>query len=136
MGVVVGAFASGSVSDRSGKRRRNIVAGTVLMAVAALLLGLFPRWPVALAGAALLGLGYGVYIAVEQALVSQLLPAASGRGKDLGVLNIANTAPQVLGPALAALLVTQLGGYPALYVMTAAVTLAVGLLVLRVRGVP
>lgn len=136
VGVVVGAFASGALSDRSGKRRRNVLVGAALMALAAALLGLFPRWPVALAGAALLGLGYGVYVAVEQALVSQLLPAAAARGKDLGVLNIANSAPQVLAPALAALLVTRLGGYPALYLLTALVTLAGGLLVLRVRGVP
>lgn len=135
-GVVVGAFASGAASDRSGRRRRNIVAGSALMAAASALLGLWPAWPVAIGAAALLGLGYGIYIAVEQALVSQVLPAASGRGKDLGVLNVANSAPQVLGPALAALLVTRLGGYPALYLATAAVTMAGGLLALRVRSVP
>ena len=83
-----------------------------------------------LAGAALLGLGFGGYIAVEQALVSQVLPSATARGKDLGILNIANSAPQVLGPALAALLVTRLGGYPALYLATAAVTIG-GSLVLH-----
>jgi MFS family permease len=135
-GVVAGAFASGVASDRSGKRRRNIVTGSALMAVAAALLALWPVWPVAVVAAATLGLGYGIYIAVEQALVSQVLPAASGRGKDLGVLNVANSAPQVLGPALAALLVTRLGGYPALYLATAVVTMAGGLLALRVRSVP
>lgn len=135
-GVAAGAFASGVVSDRSGRRRRNIVVGAGLMALAAALLGLRPDWRVAVFAAGLLGLGYGIYVAVEQALVSQVLPGADGRGKDLGVLNIANSAPQVLGPAIAALLVTQLGGYPALYLVTAVVTMAGGLLVLRVRGVP
>lgn len=134
-GVVVGAFASGWLSDRSGRRRRNIVAGSALMALAAALLGLWPDWRVAMGAAGLLGLGYGVYVAVELALMSQLLPAAGGRAKDLGVLNIANSAPQVLGPALAAVLVTRLGGYPALYLVTAAVTLVGGLLVFTVRSV-
>ena len=82
-----------------------------------------------------LGLGFGGYIAVEQALVSQVLPTATARGKDLGILNIANSAPQVLGPAVAAVLVTQLGGYPALYLATAAVTIGGSLLVLKVRSV-
>ena len=64
-----------------------------------------------------------------------MLPAAGARGKDLGILNIANSAPQVLGPAVAALLVTQLGGYPALYLATAAVTAGGALLVFRIRSV-
>ena len=136
VGVVAGAFASGAASDRSGRRTRNLGFGSALLAVASMLLGLWPVWPVAVVAAIVLGLGYGIYIAVEQALVSQVLPAASGRGKDLGVLNVANSAPQVLGPALAAVLVTRLGGYPALYLVTAVVTMAGGLLVLRVRGVP
>ncbi|MBV2209447.1 MAG: MFS transporter [Thermomonas sp.] len=134
-GVVVGALLSGYWSDRSGRRKRNIVLGSAMMALAALLLGLWPDWTVAMLAATLLGLGYGIYVAVEQALMSQLLPAASARGKDLGVLNIANSAPQVLGPAVAAVLVTRLGGYPALYVVTALVTLFGGLLALRVRSV-
>lgn len=134
-GVVIGAFASGRNSDRSGRRRPNILAGSALMALAAALLGLAPDWRVALLAAGLLGIGYGIYVAVEPALMSQLLPAAGSRGRDLGMLNVANSAPQVLGPALAALLVTQAGGYPSLYLATAAVTLLGGLLVLRVHSV-
>ena len=64
-----------------------------------------------------------------------MLPTATARGKDLGILNIANSAPQVLGPAVAAVLVTQLGGYPALHLATAAVTIGGSLLVLKVRSV-
>ena len=48
--------------------------------------------------AALLGLGFGVYLAVDQALVTQVLPAAADRAKDLGIINIANVGPRCWAP--------------------------------------
>ncbi|GAA2217710.1 hypothetical protein GCM10010429_48920 [Micromonospora olivasterospora] len=48
---------------------------------------------------------------------------------------IANAAPQVLGPALAAPIVVSPGGYPLLFSVTGAVTLLSGLLVTRIRQV-
>ena len=134
-GVLVAAFAGGLLSDRSGRRKIHVTVSSVVMALACLLLALWPTWPTALAAGALMGLGYGLYIAVDQALITQVLPAAVDRGKDLGVINIANSAPQVFGPAIAAVLVTRLGGYPGLYLFAAAVTLLSGLLVGRIRGV-
>ena len=85
--------------------------------------------------AALLGVGYGVYLAVDAALITQVLPTAADRAKDLGIINIANSAPQVLAPALAAPIVAGLGGYPVLYGLTALVTLAGAVLVLPIRSV-
>ena len=58
------------------------------------------------------------------------------RAKDLGVVNIANSAPQVLGPALSAPIVVHLGGYPTLYAATAVVTVLGSVLVLKIRSVP
>ena len=89
-----------------------------------------------MAAAAVLGAGYGIYLAVDAALITQVLPNAPGRAKDLGVINIANSAPQVLAPALAGPIVRHFGGYPALYLLTALVTLLGGVLVHRIRSVP
>jgi MFS family permease len=88
-----------------------------------------------MAAAAVLGAGFGIYLAVDQALVTQVLPAALDRAKDLGVINVANSGPQVLAPALAAPIVAWLGGYTALYLATAAVTVLGGVLVRNVRSV-
>ena len=90
----------------------------------------------AMVAALLLGAGYGVYLAVDAALITQVLPRATDRAKDLGVINIANSAPQVLGPALSAPIVVHLGGYPTLYAVTAVVTLLGSALVLKIRSVP
>jgi MFS family permease len=135
-GMMATAVAGGRLSDRSGRRKVYVVWSGVVIAVAALLLAIWPTWPVALVASVLLGTGYGVYLAVDTALITQVLPAAADRAKDLGVINIASAAPQVLGPALAAPLVTHLGGYPTLYAVTAGVTLLGAVLVVRIRSVP
>jgi MFS family permease len=135
VGVLAAAFASAIRSDRTGRRKSHVILSGVVMAGASALLALWPTWPVAMGAAVLMGLGFGVYLAVDQALVTQVLPDAADRGKDLGVINIANSAPQVLAPAVAAVLVTQAGGYPALYAASALVTLLGGILVRRIRAV-
>lgn len=135
VGVLVAAFASGARSDRTGRRKSHVLVSGVVMAAASALLALWPTWLVAMGAAVLMGLGFGIYLAVDQALVTQVLPAAADRGKDLGVINIANSAPQVLAPAVAAVLVTQVGGYPALYATSAVVTLLGGVLVRKIRAV-
>jgi hypothetical protein len=77
-----------------------------------------------------------VYLSVDQALVTQVLPSAAARAKDLGIINIANSGPQVLAPAIAAPLVSQFGGYPTLYLTVAVFTAAGSAFVWRIRSVP
>jgi MFS family permease len=134
-GAVATAVGGGMWSDRTGRRKPLVIVSSLVMAAGALLLAIWPTWTASLVAAALLGIGYGVYMAVDTALVTEVLPAAADRGKDLGIVNIANAAPQVLAPALAAPIVAGLGGYPVLYGLTAAVTLAGALLVLPIRSV-
>lgn len=129
------AIPAGIASDRVGRRKVFVVVCSVIMAVAALLLAAAHTWTAVMIAAAVLGAGFGVYLAVDQALITQVLPSAADRAKDLGVINIANSGPQVLAPAVAAPIVAHLGGYPGLYVATALVTLLGGALVLRIVGV-
>ncbi|GGR90775.1 MULTISPECIES: MFS transporter [Streptomyces] len=135
LGIVGAAFAGAAYSDRHGRRRTPIVVAGTVIAAAALLLAVWPSWPAALAAAPLMGLGYGVYVSVDQALVTDVLPSSGDRGRDLGVTNIANVLPHVLGPLLAAALVSAPGGYRSLFTVTAVLTLAGVLLVRRIRGV-
>ncbi|MEV3860190.1 MFS transporter [Streptomyces sp. NPDC050095] len=129
--VVVG----GAWSDRVGRRKPFVLWSGVLMAVATGVLSGWQTWPGAIVAAALLGIGFGVFTSVDFALMTDVLPAALDRGKDLGVINIANSLPQVAAPALAAPLVNQLGGYRVLYLVAAGVGLAGAVLVRRIKGV-
>ena len=133
--VVITAVAGGMISDRSGRRKLPVTVSGLVMAVPAVMLALWPSWLVTIASAAILGLGYGVYLSVDQALVTQVLPSAAGRAKDLGIINIANTGPQVLAPAIAAPMVSQLGGYPTLYLSVAACTVLGSAFVWKIRSV-
>ena len=101
---------------------------------AALLLTFWETWPSALAAAVLFGIGFGCYIAVDQALITQVLPKAHDRAKDLGIINIAIVTPYAIGPAIAAPLVS-LAGYPALFGATAAVALAAAVGVWKIKSV-
>ncbi|MEV5542211.1 MFS transporter [Saccharopolyspora shandongensis] len=133
--LVVGGVVAGALSDRTGRRKPYILTSCALMALAALLLAAWPTWTSALCAAPLLGLGFGIYWAVALALLTQVLPSASDRAKDLGVVNIANALPQVVAPVLATPVLAHLGGYAGLFTASAVATLLAGALLTRVRGV-
>ncbi|MEU4240969.1 MFS transporter [Actinoplanes sp. NPDC026619] len=135
VGMIGTAMLSGWLSDRAGKRKVFVVWSGVIIAVAAILLAIWPVWPVAMVAALLFGAGFGIYLAVDTAVVTQVLPAAANRAKDIGVINIAPSVSQALGPVLAAPVVAFLGGYPALFALTAVTSLAGALAVLKIRSV-
>jgi MFS family permease len=105
------------------------------MALATAGLAAWQTWPGAIVAAALLGFGFGVFTSVDFALMTDVLPTALDRGKDLGVINVANALPQVAAPVLAAPIVTYLGGYRALYLVAAVIGAAGAVLVRQIRGV-
>ncbi|WP_219417059.1 MFS transporter, partial [Pseudonocardia nigra] len=133
--VVLTVVGAGAWSDRLGRRKVFVTASAVIIALAVAILVAFPAWPAPVVAAVVLGAGYGVYTSVDFALLTEVLPAAADRGKDLGVVNIANSLPQVLAPVIAAPVVTHLGGYPVLYAVAAAFALLGGVLVGRIRSV-
>jgi len=133
--AVIASIICGRLSDRSGRRKAFVWASSALQALGGLLLAAFPAFETALVGAALIGLGYGCFLSIDQALATQVLPSAISRGKDLGIMNIVWAVPQALAPLIGALVVTALGGFPALFVASAVFAVAGALTVLPIRGV-
>ncbi|MGI9006912.1 MAG: MFS transporter [Streptosporangiaceae bacterium] len=133
--VVITATVGGRISDRIGKRKLIVTVSGALMGLAALLLTFVETWPAALVAAFFFGTGFGAYLAVDQALITQVLPRAANRGKDLGLINIAIAGPAAVGGLLAALLVT-VGGYPTLFASTAVAAAIGATLVWRIKSVP
>jgi MFS family permease len=134
-GVVLTAIVGGMISDRLGRRKTMVLISGIVIAAAALLLTFVETWTASIAAAAAFGIGFGCYLAVDQALITQVLPAASDRAKDLGIINIALVCPAAIGALIAAPLVS-LGGYPTLFAGTAVVAVIGSVLVWKIKSVP
>lgn len=141
--IVVSSLLVGQWSDRIARRKPFVMFSALAQAVAALLLALVPDFGVALVASAFLGVGYGAFLSVDQALATQVLPDAAARGKDLGVMNIATTVPQAVAPLLGAGIVAVLAtltgaiatGFVGLFLISGVVTILGALAVLPVKGV-
>jgi MFS family permease len=130
------AMLGGMLSDRLRRRKLFAFGAAAVLASSMVVFSLSPSWPVLVAAYVVFGCGAGCFCAVDIALVTQVLPSQRDAGKDLGVINLANTLPQALAPALA---VWSLGptheNFHVFFLMAAALALAGGLAILPIRGV-
>jgi MFS family permease len=133
--TLLATYGGGSLSDRTGRRRVFVVVASVLQGIAALLLVGWPSFRTAMIAAGFLGAGYGAFLSVDQALVTQVLPDAQTRAKDLGIMNIGNNVPQALAPLAAALIIDQLGGYRTLFAAAGSFTIISAIMVYRIKSV-
>lgn len=129
------SLAGGFLSDRLARRRPLVCLAGLLLAAGAAALALGTDWRL-MAGAFLVfGAGYGLFTAVDAALIADVLPSAEDAGRYLGLSNLANTLPQMAAPLLGAALLEAASGYAWLYLSAAAAAAGGGLLVLAVRRV-
>jgi MFS family permease len=81
-------------------------------------------------------LGFGVYTAVDLALVVDVLPDKDNAAKDLGVINIAGALPFSVAPGIApAILEFGNGSYGVLYAVAGVWAILGAVAILPVKGV-
>lgn len=74
------------------ERRKAFVVGASLLAMASVAILYFVATRAGMLGFATVGgLVFGIYYAVDAALMSEVLPSAQSRARDLGILSMANT---------------------------------------------
>lgn len=134
VGVMIAAVPCGRISDRTMKRKRMVVIASVLQGLAGLIMAFIPAFPAAVVAALVLGLGYGAYAAVDQALITQVLPRPEDRGKDLAVINIANVLPYAATGAIGGTVIS-LFGYPVLMVLVLVTAVIAALTVHPIKSV-
>ncbi|WP_153808576.1 MFS transporter [Nocardia sp. SYP-A9097] len=130
----------GFLSDRIGRRRPFVAVSGLVMATGLVLLAFAPALGAVIVAQGVIGLGLGAFSAVDQALSTQVLPSPEDTAKDLGLLALAGSLPQSVGPAIAPAVIavgnaTALGGYPAWYLLGAVACLVGAVSVYRVTGV-
>lgn len=134
-GALLSAGISGPVSDRTGRRKTFVIGASVLAAVAVSIPLLIPTVAGMTTFSVIGGLAFGAYYAVDAALMADVLPNASSNARDLGILDVANTAGQVLAPAASSTIVGIAAGFNPVFVVAAASCLAGALLIRPIRGV-
>jgi MFS family permease len=134
--IVAASLVGGRVSDRTGRRKVFVAAAAVVYGLALFVIAGAAEFNGFLVGMAISGLGFGLYMAVDLALVVDVLPDSGSTAKDLGVLNIAGALPSSLAPALApAILALGGGSYGVLYAVAGFCALLAAGAILRVTGV-
>ena len=132
--AIIMSLISGPLADKMKVRKMPVITAGLIIA-----LGVFvPRqttntWGM-LAYAVIAGIGFGMYNSVDQALNIDVLPNEKTAAKDLGLLNMANSAGQIFGPIVAATAI-NMGGYG--YIFPAACVSAVlgSILIFFIKGI-
>lgn len=138
LGAAFSAIPAGRISDARGRKPVIYVAG-VGLAILMLPILLLPRYDVLLVLSVIFGILYGAYVAVDWALVSDVLPNPEAHATDMGIWQTSIVLPQVLAGSFGALLgnlnqQSAGSGYTVIFLVAAACfVLGVGL-VRQVRG--
>lgn len=142
LATTLGAIGGGFLSDRLKRRRTFVLAGALLFAAGAAVMAIAGDIPTLYAGSLITSAGIGMFAAVDQALILDVLPEkATSAGRFMGIIGFAVSIPQAVAPFVApvflAIGVSAAGdkNYTLLYLIAGAITIVGGLVVMRVKSV-
>ena len=133
--TAIATIPAARIADRVG-RKRVIYAACAVAAVGMAICSLAPSIPVFIGGAILMGIGTGSFLAVDWALMTDIIPKASS-GRYMGISNVATATNGVISGFIGGVLIDafvranapDLG--PRVAFMLAPVWFAIGALLLR-----
>ncbi|GGF34842.1 MFS transporter [Subtercola lobariae] len=132
---------TGKVSDKIGRRKPFVMAAAVVFAIGLVTAANATSYPSFLVAIAIVGAGQGIYLAVDLALVSQILPDPTNPAKDMGVITLTSTLASSLVPAIAPAILTigatstVTHNYSALFLSGAVAAIVGALFIIPIRGV-
>jgi MFS family permease len=134
--IVVASLVGGRLSDWTGRRKVFVLTASIVYGMAMFVVAIATDFNGYVIGMAISGLGFGMYMAVDLALVADVLPDKNNAAKDLGVFNIAGALPSAIAPAIApAILVLGNGSYSVLYAVAGVCAIVGAFAILPVKRV-
>lgn len=141
LATTAGAIGGGFLSDRLRRRRVFVLLGGALMAAGMVLMAFSTALPVLIAGSLTTSVGLGLFAAVDQALLLDVLPEKdTDAGRFMGITGFATSIPQSVAPLIAPLfLAVGAAGaqknYTLLFIVAAVLVLLGGTAIMRIRHV-
>jgi MFS family permease len=137
--MMIGALGGGLASDRLRRRRVFVALSAVVFLGGSLQMVSVHSVAALLAGAGLMNLGLGVFSAVDQAVVLDVLPDRAEAGRFVAVITYAQQIPHAIAPLVASVVLGIGSGaaknYGLLYSVGGVFTVLGGLIILlRVKG--
>ena len=112
--MAVSSIFGGMLSDKIRKQKPFIVSSVIVMVIGLLIVAFVSNLTIVAIGCVIINFGYGIYTAVDTALIARILPHQQDAAKDYGLMNVADCLPQSVVPAMAAPLIA-VGSWPLFY---------------------
>lgn len=133
-GCVVSAALAGWLADRLARPKLFVWTSSIGLGLAFLIPVFSPTWTGMVVLQSLTGLLFGAYLAVDLALMSLVLPDREAEGRDMAILAVATSGPQILAPLIAGALIASFG-YPSLFLFGSLMALLAGVVVIFIKRV-
>ena len=112
--MAVSSIFGGVLSDKVRKQKPFIISSVIVMVIGLVMVSIVKTLVLVSVGCVIINFGYGIYTAVDTALIARILPNKEDAAKDYGLMNIADALPQSIVPAMAAPLIS-IGSWPLFY---------------------
>ncbi|MFK4762664.1 MFS transporter [Microbacterium sp. ZW T5_45] len=134
--TLIFAMVGGVLSDRFGRVRIFVALSSLTFVPACVVFIFAPTLTGYFIAQGILGAAFGMYTAVDQVLITRVLPNNQNSARDLGLMNVANSGPQVIAPAVAGGVIAATGDYAILFMITAVVVVLGAITIRFIRSVP
>ena len=112
--LAVSSVFGGILSDKFRKQKPFVIASAIVVGLGVAINIFAPSVNYVVISSIVSSFGYGIFLAVDMALIARILPNEKDAAKDFGIMNIANTIPQSIVPFIAPTLLA-IGGWPFLF---------------------
>lgn len=103
--AIVGSVVGGGLSDRLGRRRPFVAGAMLLFAAGTVVISLAPALPVLIAGTVMSSFAIAIFLAVNQAIVLDVLPHRETQaGRFMAINSFSQKIPSSVAPLIAPLL--------------------------------